>query len=295
MNKKKDVTILVNSCDKYEDLWYPFFEMLRIQWPSLDYPIILNTEGKKYIHSHKVGREIRCLQLFKNISVDWSTRMLKTIEYVDTEFVLMMLDDNYSITPVNQDGFEKTLQIMMKHPNILCINFTPMFGHNDGKSSLIYNDLLVIKRTNGLQYSADCALWRTKGLRRVLLAGESIGQFEINTKRRRKLFERVYMYKEGHSPIDIRQRINFGYGVSGGKWMYNNEALFKRYGINADLTKREHYSKVEIDERMKKYRSSVSVKKPLKLRLRQRIEEYIDSVPDIWCEYYRKIKRVLFK
>ena len=53
--RKNDITIIVNSCDKYSDLWYPFFELLRIQWPDLSYPIILNTESKTYVHPQKVG------------------------------------------------------------------------------------------------------------------------------------------------------------------------------------------------------------------------------------------------
>jgi hypothetical protein len=49
-NKKEDLTILVNSCDAYEDLWYPFFELFRINWPNCKYDIVLNTETKSYTH-----------------------------------------------------------------------------------------------------------------------------------------------------------------------------------------------------------------------------------------------------
>ena len=43
-----DVTILVNSCDKYEDAWEPFFKLFSIQWPECPYKIILNTESKNF-------------------------------------------------------------------------------------------------------------------------------------------------------------------------------------------------------------------------------------------------------
>ena len=43
------VTILVSSCDLYEDAWYPFFKLLKIQWPECEqYRIVLNTETKTY-------------------------------------------------------------------------------------------------------------------------------------------------------------------------------------------------------------------------------------------------------
>ena len=42
-----NLTIIVNTCDKYEDAWNPFFRLMEINWPeSENYKIILNTENK---------------------------------------------------------------------------------------------------------------------------------------------------------------------------------------------------------------------------------------------------------
>ena len=46
---KQELAILVNSCDKYEDAWDPFFKLLKIQWPDCPYRIYLNTEFKNYV------------------------------------------------------------------------------------------------------------------------------------------------------------------------------------------------------------------------------------------------------
>ena len=48
MDKRNDITILVNSCDLYEDAWYPFFYLLRKHWPACNYNTVLNTETKQY-------------------------------------------------------------------------------------------------------------------------------------------------------------------------------------------------------------------------------------------------------
>lgn len=34
-----DVTVLVNSCDAYEDLWFPYFEFFRLNWPDCPYKL----------------------------------------------------------------------------------------------------------------------------------------------------------------------------------------------------------------------------------------------------------------
>ena len=45
---KENVTILVNSCDNYDDLWLPFFTLLKKYWVPLNVRVILNTETKKF-------------------------------------------------------------------------------------------------------------------------------------------------------------------------------------------------------------------------------------------------------
>ncbi len=44
---KSEVTVLINSCDAYSDLWEPFFKLFSIYWPDCPYEIVLNTEYKR--------------------------------------------------------------------------------------------------------------------------------------------------------------------------------------------------------------------------------------------------------
>lgn len=51
-----DVTLLVSSCDKYEDTWHPFFELLHIYGNGFSCPIVLNTEKKQYSNAEFIGK-----------------------------------------------------------------------------------------------------------------------------------------------------------------------------------------------------------------------------------------------
>ena len=62
MNQK--LTVLVNSCDSYSDLWNTFFDVLRLQWHDCPYEIILNTETKNYSYN---GFNIKTLSLYKDL------------------------------------------------------------------------------------------------------------------------------------------------------------------------------------------------------------------------------------
>lgn len=59
---KSNCSILINSCDDYEDVWRPFFSCFRDNWKNCSYPIFLNTEHKKYEHE---GLEITSLNVIK--------------------------------------------------------------------------------------------------------------------------------------------------------------------------------------------------------------------------------------
>ena len=47
-NWQSRVTLLVNSCDAYADLWQPFFTLLKRYFVPLPDEILLNTETKAY-------------------------------------------------------------------------------------------------------------------------------------------------------------------------------------------------------------------------------------------------------
>ena len=41
-------SILINTCDAFEDCWEPFFRLWSLYWPGCPAPVYLNTEYKTY-------------------------------------------------------------------------------------------------------------------------------------------------------------------------------------------------------------------------------------------------------
>jgi hypothetical protein len=62
MKNNNFCTIIVNSCDAYDDTWYPFFKLLKKYWPNCKFPIVLNTETKKFEYE---GLDIKVINLPK--------------------------------------------------------------------------------------------------------------------------------------------------------------------------------------------------------------------------------------
>ena len=241
-----DLTIIVCSCDKYDDLWFPYFEIFKHQWPDCKYPIILNTESKVYKHD---GLDIRCLQLYKAedaADIPWSDRMIETLKHVDTEYVLVTLDDHFLISPVDSDDFERNaFDIIKKNRRISALSFIAYvpadkktkWQGNFGRWSM--NDYFRI--------NLDTAIWRKKALLRNLKPGENAWEFELNaTERALWDFTEYYRYKQGAKPIlDVSFHLRRGYGLIRGKWCWRNPELFEQFNIPMDFSIRGYMDKNE--------------------------------------------------
>lgn len=174
---KGELTIIVCSCDKYNDLWYPYFEIFKNQWTDCPYPIILNTESKTYSHE---GLEIKCLQLYsgeeaKNIA--WSDRMRETLKHVDSEFLLITLDDSSLLSPVSTEKFNEAFELIKKHKRVSAMSFLPHLLPDEKTKWL--GDFGLWKMNRYFRINLDTALWRTKAFKRNLKKGENAWEFEL--------------------------------------------------------------------------------------------------------------------
>lgn len=233
-----DFTILVNTCDKYEDAWEPFFKLFKINWPqSENYKIVLNTENKDYKCDFL---DVTTLRTGNDIA--WSKRLKTALESIETEYVLFFLEDFFLRSPVNQEMFEEALDLIKSDEEIGYIglkyspervfkrkNFTP-------KDRFFSRDYLATKS----RITAMSVLWRRKWLIELIDEKEDPWDFERNASVR----SRQYSYKvleinnlNGVCPpvFDFEDKVKYGYGITQGQWLPRNKDLFKKYGIKVNF------------------------------------------------------------
>ena len=242
-NKKSindNLCLIVCSCDDYSDVWYPYFEIFKQNWPDFPFEIILNTETKLYQHE---GLNIKCLQLYKGLEdkVSWSERMIKTLRTVEADFVMLTCEDNFIVSPVDTKKFNSAFDIIKNDRKISMLSFagkmrsfekTKWIG-NFGRISMKKRYRIVL----------DTAIWRKDALLRNLVPGESPWEFETNgTERALWDFTEYYRYKNYDEFNDAEPIINVpftslnGIGIVGGKWRWRNPELFSKYNIPMDFS-----------------------------------------------------------
>jgi hypothetical protein len=126
---KKNITFLVNSCDSYEDLWTPFFTALKKYWHCLSYPIILNTESKKFVFENL---NIKC-----NGSSDdrWGSRLLENLKNINTEYVIILFDDYLINKTVDIKKIDNCIDILEKNKNVAVFYLVDINKHKGVCSS----------------------------------------------------------------------------------------------------------------------------------------------------------------
>ena len=123
------VTLLVNSCDAYADLWQPFFTLLKRYFVPLPAEILLNTETKDFAFD---GLNLRCVH---STAPTYGERMTDALREVKTEYTLLLLDE-----PAAGMNPQETLELaeFIKeirtkfHKTILLIEHRPLDGRGSG-------------------------------------------------------------------------------------------------------------------------------------------------------------------
>lgn len=232
-------SVLVTTCDSYDDAWYPFFKLFNINWNDCKYPIYLNTESKNFEYK---GMDIKCLHpeylTKKGKPISWSERLKQAVKRIDTEYILFMLEDFFIKSPVRSDVVEDCLDWMEEDKDVVFIDFYTDPYEND---EIIRNEFSAIKRDNDWAINANCALWR-KSFLIEMLRDENPWDFEMNaTARWRRTKYKIYTHrKEFDRVFDYQfETINGEWSaILKGKWLIYVPELFEKYGIKVDFEKR---------------------------------------------------------
>ncbi|MBO4323101.1 MAG: hypothetical protein J5836_00410 [Clostridia bacterium] len=228
-----DVTILVSSCDLYEDAWMPFFRLLEKNWQNCEYPKILSTERKVFDFQ---GVKTINYPFVDERAVSWTERLRYTLNQIKSEYVLWFLDDFFLTEPVDEKGFEKALSLIESDKDIGLIKFLPIEKNTSaptGDLDSYYCEVPVRKKT--FRTRVCVSLFKRKYFLDLLYGDESPWQYERQSHFRsmyagykiyqteHKFYKPVFSYTLDH---------DFGVGITARKWLPKTRELFEKNGIH---------------------------------------------------------------
>ena len=231
-------TLLVNSCDKFEDTWEPCFTLLRTfgaQGLDMD-GVLLVTETKDYAFD---GFDIKATRpnLRLGESPTWSERFIDALDAVRTPLVLYMQDDYFVEKPLDIDLINALARKMMHDPTIAHIGLT---DHGSYAPFTPTDDprLWRIGRRNRYRISTQAGLWRVPVLRSYVRPEENIWMFEIYGTRRAWRRDETFLTVSRDRPEPFAYTHT---GIIKGRWHRAMPALFGAHGIPTDFELRGFY------------------------------------------------------
>ncbi|WP_146204676.1 hypothetical protein [Butyrivibrio fibrisolvens] len=244
MSNNEKLSILVNSCDKYKDVWDLLFESFRINWSSCPYKIYINTETENYTYKDmpiKVIHTAGKLGLKRN----WGGRLKKALKNIDTPYVLNYLDDFVLSEPIqNEEILEKIIDFMDENPEVAVVylgSFPKWCFIIEEADNL--KGFGIMPQCAAYKLSTFPAIWRRNALYRVTKDFETPWQWEMIGSYRASInyygkFYACFENPDAEEMISKYFKFPWGGALWRGKWNPEALELAKEYGVNIDTTNR---------------------------------------------------------
>lgn len=232
----KDCTLLLSSYDDGEDLWEGFFTALKVQWPEMDMPIVLNTETKDYYFE---GMDIRTFGVCREKTMPWAKRLKEVLKRIETEYILLFLEDYWLDSPVNDAYFRKSLQWLRENKDIASFSYYPCTPGKNIQDNVFEKMEL---RPQKCEYKLNCqvAIWRREKLISYLRNHENPWEWEIwGTIRASRYKERFYTLRADSDLVFSYGDPEKGCMIHRGKWVEDvARRMCEMYNLDIDFSVR---------------------------------------------------------
>lgn len=193
-----DLAIIVLTCDKYSDLWAPFFYCFHRYWPMCPFPIYLFANEKRFESDKGV------ITVLSGPDRDWSSSIKACLEQIQHEYVMVLFDDVFLCEPVETAVFAPLLSWLDRNkPAYLRFRPVPRPDERINKEIGRYHELTLYR-------TAVLAIWRRDVFLDILKPGESAWQLETDGAQRSTRYPDFYGC--------YRAILNYVHGVEKGKW-----------------------------------------------------------------------------
>ena len=189
----ENLTLMIQTCDGYSDLWKPHLDFLTKNWPDCPFRRILVTDAP-------TDRVFPGVEVFSaGEGCHMPARLEAVLPHVSSEYVLLTLDDYFPIRPISTEAISRLVDIMDTQglDYLRLFPMPPAFRPWQGRRGLFRIPL-------NTDYAVNLypGLWRRSFLEATLPGPEDIWAYEVSlTHTARRLGARCAMTYERTFPV----------------------------------------------------------------------------------------------
>jgi hypothetical protein len=224
--KLNEVALLVVTCDKYNDLWHPYFKCFFKYWPDCPFPIYLGSNNLTY-------PDKRVIPITIGADIDYSSNLLRMLEKIDSEWVVLWVEDFLLSAPVDT----------LRMNNLILNAQAEGAGYVKLIASFPYaytsEDFEVAVVPKGIKYRLNIGvtLFRKEVLVNLLKVGESAWDIEYKGAARSNLLPDKFFCL--NSKYKSNPPISYINAVGKGKWVRSSIPFLKKEGLGEFLSSRK--------------------------------------------------------
>lgn len=266
---QRKCSVVINTCDKYEVAWYPFFELAKKYWSECPYPFYLNTECKGFSYAGLDVKVINYEITSLPANTPWGKRLKSCLKVIPSDYVILLLEDFFFQSPVNDAEIARCIKKMEEHPEISAIYFKQIYGYHQ-----VYEEdpaYFIMRESQSYKCNLQAGLWRKSDL--MAFVEDDDSPWSLEQEGANRTGDKVFLCsrKGTHSKTEgcvfpyLTERRK-GYGIWAGKWLWNNDGLFRKNGIevkNVDLPRFTRYdmAKYYLDRIVQEIKKNINCKK----------------------------------
>ena len=220
-------TLIISSCDKFSDLWNDHLKLLNKHWKGVQHRTILVTDKKTE-------------RSFPNVEIvvtpseyDFPKRIRYVLDFVDTEYVLITLDDYFLISDIYESNLSKLENIALQKD----IDYLLLYNRRrtDPQKYRPIGELEKIDINKNYAVTLYPALWKKNFLKKTVRENSTPWDYEFSlTKIAREEGAKCYFSPSGSFDIlDV---------VRKGKVLHKANYYLKKNDIQITTRKTIEYS-----------------------------------------------------
>lgn len=204
---KLKCSIIVLSCDKNIGPLKLFMKFFNENWRSCSYPV--------YVGLEKIMTNFEGAEVINSEEALWGKRIKNYLQNIETEYVLIFLDDFLIEKPVDDKIIESYINILDENPDIATISLADIY--DKGNKETEFNSLVERKHNGNYLLNLQVGIWRKSLLINLLMDKESPWQTELyGSIRARKLRNCRFLCLNSDSNMPIQY--NRGWLIVRGSW-----------------------------------------------------------------------------
>jgi hypothetical protein len=230
-------TIIVNTCDAYEDVWELFFRAFEEYWPGCRYKIVLNTERKQ--RNIAGNSSVHIHNFYSSIGYDmWGLRLKQTLNACDSEYVLMLYDDFILEDFVNQTKITNCINWLNDNLDVVVFYFTNI-AVNRNVDDVRFEGFELIPKRGDYKLNSAPAIWRRKVLLKYIEDYDNPWAWEFfGSYRTYGSADLFYCAKKEHENI-YPYNYAMGGAIYRGKWVGQIVLpLIEKYNLHINVSER---------------------------------------------------------